>query len=74
MDAERLIKIVIMDLNNDKLKIEEDLEWVINSDLDAKTKSQKIRSLLGELVIVEASTSKFMNMMKSENNNKNKTQ
>jgi hypothetical protein len=70
MNAQRLFKIVLMDLSSETLKLEDKLEETINSDLDVTTKSLTIKSLLASIVANEASISKFTELIsKTENNN-----
>lgn len=71
MDGERLFKIVMMDLNSDILKLEDELESTINSNLDVNEKTKKIKKLLSKMVMVEASIVKFTSMVSINNNNNN---
>jgi len=71
MDVERLFKIVMMDLNSDILKLEDELESTINSNLDVNKKTKKIKKLLSKMVMIEASIVKFTNMVSTNNNNNN---
>ena len=60
-----------MDLTADKLKLEEQLENTINSEIDINQKTQSIKTLLSQIVITENSLIKFHNMMNySDNENK----
>ncbi len=72
MNTERIIKIIVTELNADKLKIEENLESTINSDTDAETKVVQIKTLMNKLVTTEASLIKFMSMMAKNNNEEKK--
>jgi len=71
MNAERLLKIVIMDLTTDNLKLEQELERIINSDQDIESKTHTIKSILSKMVSIDASIIKFSGMM--NNNNEVKT-
>ena len=68
MDGERLFKIVMMDLNSDLLKLEDELEMTINSSMDVNEKTKKIKTLLSKIAITEASITKFSTMVSITNN------
>jgi hypothetical protein len=68
MDGERLFKIVMMDLNSDLLKLEDELETTINSSMDVNEKTKKIKKLLSNIAITEASITKFSSMVSMTNN------
>lgn len=68
MDGERLFKIVMMDLNSDLLKLEDELETTINSSMDVNEKTKKIKKLLSSMAITEASITKFSSMVSMTNN------
>ena len=68
MDGERLFKIVMMDLNSDLLKLEDELEMTINSSMDVNEKTKKIKTLLSNIAITEASITKFSTMVSITNN------
>ena len=68
MNTERIVKTIIMELEADKLKIEENLELVINSEIEAETKIERIKTLMNKLVLTEASLAKFIKMMTLNNN------
>jgi len=68
MDGERLFKIVMMDLNSDLLKLEDELEMTINSSMDVNEKTKKIKKLLSNIAITEASITKFSSMVSMTNN------
>lgn len=68
MDGERLFKIVMMDLNSDLLKLEDELETTINSSIDVNEKTKKIKKLLSNIAITEASITKFSSMVSMTNN------
>jgi hypothetical protein len=69
MNSERLIKIVMMELASDQLKLEDELEKTINSDLEINAKVMNIKSLLGQMMAIDASISKFTSMTTNNNNN-----
>lgn len=58
-----------MDLTTDSLKLEQELERVINSDQEIQYKTESIKSLLSRMVTIEASLIKFTSMMNNNNNN-----
>ena len=68
MDGERLFKIVMMDLNSDLLKLEDELETTINSSMDVNEKTKKIKKMLSSMAITEASITKFSSMVSMTNN------
>ena len=68
MDGERLFKIVMIDLNSDLLKLEDELEMTINSSMDVNEKTKKIKTLLSNIAITEASITKFSGMVSITNN------
>ncbi len=55
-----------MDLTTDNLKLEQELERVINSNKEISTKTKKIKSILSKIVSIDASIIKFSGMI---NNN-----
>ena len=67
MNAERIFKIIMSELETDGLKMEEDLERVINSSMEINEKTIKIKELLSKIAINEVSIIKFKGM--AENNN-----
>ena len=69
MNTERLIKIMLMELSNDGLKLEQDLEEAINSQIETKDKINLIKDVLAKIVTNEASIVKFNDLL---NNNKQK--
>ena len=58
-----------MELNLDSIKLEDELETTINSDMNINDKTLKIKELLTKIAITEASITKFSSMV-SINNNK----
>jgi len=69
MNSNRLFEIVLLDLTTDKLKMEDRLERVINSDFDIDEKVSKIKTLVSEINNIDLSITKFQGMISSENNN-----
>lgn len=69
MNGERLFKTILMELNLDSIKLEDELETIINSDMNINDKTLKIKELLTKIAITEASITKFSSMV-SINNNK----
>ena len=59
----------MMELASDQLKLEDELEKTINSDLEINTKVMNIKSLLGQMTAIDASISKFTSMTTNNNNN-----
>ena len=68
MNTERLFTIILMDFSLEKLKIEEELQNVINSDTVVGEKLSTIKSLVNRLVSIDASIVKFTQLT---NTNKN---
>ena len=58
-----------MELASDQLKLEDELEKTINSDLEINAKVMNIKSLLGQMMAIDASISKFTSMTTNNNNN-----
>ena len=74
MNADRLFKIIISDLTSERLKLEENLENVINSDLEIDYKVATVKELLKEITLTESSLIRFTNMLSGDetNNDTNK--
>jgi hypothetical protein len=73
MNTERLIKIVLMDLTTDGLKLEEQLENTMNNkELNVDIKISTIKHLLCEIVKTETSINKITNMLQNKDNEKTK--
>ena len=74
MNADRLFKIIISDLTSERLKLEENLENVINSDLEIDYKVATVKELLKEITLTESSLIRFTNMLSDDetNNDTNK--
>jgi hypothetical protein len=68
MKTERLFNVILLELSSEKMKIEDDLERVMNSDTDIEFKTKTIKELVVKLNTVEASIIKFNDMI--SNNNK----
>jgi hypothetical protein len=68
----RILTIVSLDLTSKILKLEEQLETTINSNLDVDIKLTKITDLLGEIVLAEKSLEKFTIMTNKNNVSDNK--
>ena len=74
MNSERLFKIIISDLTSEKLKNEEELERIINSDIETDVKISSIKNVLKEISLTEISIAKFSGMLTvNENNNNTKS-
>lgn len=58
----------MMDLISDNLKLEEELENAINSDVEINSKVQNIKNILSRIVATEATIAKFNKL--TNNNNK----
>ena len=72
MDIERLFKSVITDLSLVHLKLEDELERIINSDDNLENKINNVKTILEKMAINELSVSKFS--MLTNNNYKQKEQ
>lgn len=74
MNSERLFKIIISDLTSEKMKNEEELERIINSDIETDVKILSIKNVLKEISLTEISIAKFSGMLTvNENNNNTKS-
>lgn len=74
MNSERLFKIIISDLTSEKMKNEEELERIINSDIETDAKILSIKNVLKEISLTEISIAKFSGMLTvNENNNNTKS-
>lgn len=69
MNNERLFNIVILELSTKKLKIEDDLERALANNAPIDYKSQEIQKLVGQLIEVETSMTRFQEMISNNNNN-----
>jgi hypothetical protein len=68
MNTERLFTIILMDFSLEKLKIEEELQNVINSDTPVDEKVRIIKGLVSKLTSIDADMVKFTQLT---NTNKN---
>jgi hypothetical protein len=71
MNGERIFKIIVMELASDALKLEEELEKTINSDMEVEVKTNTIKQLLAKIVNIEACTDRFNKMVSFGNNENN---
>lgn len=74
MDAQRLFKTVMFDLNSKQAKLEDDLERIINSNEPLSEKSDKAVKLLMDLGAIELAIAKFSNMIAPPNQENNTQQ
>lgn len=58
-----------MDLVSDQMKLEDELEKTINSDMEINVKVITIKSLLSLMTAIDASITKFTSMTNNNNNN-----
>ena len=71
MNTDRLFNLVMMDMSLDKLKLEEELERVINDkQMMVEDKSSLIKSTLYKLSNTENAIVTFSNLLNNNNNNK----
>ena len=69
----RIFDIIKSELNSDKLKLEEELERVINDkSLETDDKVATIKKLLSEVAIIETSFKTFEKMITSDESETNK--
>lgn len=68
MSTERLFKIILTDLSSDRLKFEEELERIINSNSEIDFKVEEIKSILSKISIVDSSLNQLMSMMNYNTN------
>lgn len=70
----RIFDIIKSELNSDKLKLEEELERVINhKDIDTDGKVKTIKELLREISLLEISFKKFEKYTSDETNTNDET-
>jgi|APCry1669189534_1035231.scaffolds.fasta_scaffold147654_1 hypothetical protein len=72
MNTERTIKLIYAQFSTDILKLEDELELVLNGDGEASLKSIKAREILKQMVLTEQALVKFQTMMTNNNNTQNK--
>lgn len=68
MNIDRFCDIMNNEFTNDRLKLDEELERTINSDIEIETKVTKIKDLLTKITINEASNVKFNSMINKQKN------
>lgn len=71
MNIENLFKLIVMELSSDSIKLECELERVINSNNDTESKLKEIKELLVKITNAEASMAKFSAMINNDKNNNN---
>lgn len=64
MEKHGIIKILLADFASEKLKLEEELEEVLNSNLNVGKKIKTIKKLLNKIVKNESMTVKFASYLK----------
>lgn len=70
MNTERLFNLVMTDMSMDKMKLEDDLERIINNkDMSIDAKIMESKSILYRLSSTENAIATFSNLL--NNNNKN---
>lgn len=69
MSHERIFKILITDYTSESLKLEEELERLINVSIDTDVKISKIKEVLAKIASVDSSIAKLTSMFKITNNN-----
>ncbi len=60
-----------MELASDQMKLEDELEKTINSDMEINVKLISIKSLLSQMTAIDASIAKFTSMTNNNKNNNN---
>jgi hypothetical protein len=70
MNSERVFNIILADLALEKMKLEEDLERTINTDMEINIKIETVKNFISKLAITELSIAKFTGMLNVNNNNK----
>lgn len=70
MEKHGIIKVLLADFASEKLKLEEGLEEVLNSDLNINKKLKKIKKLLNKIVKNESMTVKFASYLKKPTSKK----
>ncbi len=61
----------MMELASDQMKLEDELEKTINSDMEINVKLISIKSLLSQMTAIDASIAKFTSMTNNNKNNNN---
>lgn len=71
MEENRIIAIILAELENEKLIHEEELERLLNSKLyDTKARVNMIKSTLSNITIVDSSITKLKSYLPNSNNTK----
>ncbi len=63
MDSKRLFNIVLLDLTLEGVRLEQEMEEVVNSNMKIIEKTALIKSILAKMVENSASTLKFTTMI-----------
>jgi hypothetical protein len=74
MDTNRIVNIILTDLSLENLKLQEKLEYEINSVSPVDTKSEIIKRLLKDIAVNELALTKFQTLVSQPNNNNNLNQ
>jgi hypothetical protein len=74
MDANRIINIILTDLSLENLKLQEKLEFEINTIGEVNEKTEKVKSILKEIATNELALTKFQALVSQPNNNNNLNQ
>jgi hypothetical protein len=69
METDKLFNVIILDWTTEKMKIDIDLQTIVNSNEKTKKKSKLIRKLVNKLLMIELNIEKF-NTMITINENK----
>ena len=69
MDTNRIVNIILTDLSLENLKLQEKLEFEINSVSQVDSKILKIKDLLRSIALNELSLTKFQSLVSQTNNN-----
>jgi hypothetical protein len=69
MDTNRIVNIILTDLSLENLKLQEKLEFEINSVSQVDSKILKIKDLLRSIALNELSLTKFQSLVSEPNNN-----
>ena len=73
MNTERIINLVMMEMTMDKMKLEDDIESVINrNDISIEERTNTLKSLVYRLSTTENAIATFSNMLNNNNNTKEK--
>ena len=68
MNTERLFNVILLELTTDRMKLDDNLEHVINSKETIDKKTIKIKQLLTEIANNETSIVKLQSMLNNNNN------